>query len=688
MARSSKGVIVLGMHRAGTSATGHILVDLGFELPGEPVPADEDNPRGYWEPHEIVAIHDDFLHGVERSWSDPRPLSPAVFEGKPAEAARRRLSEAIERVVVPRPQWVLKDPRMCRLMPLWNGLLETHGLEYRFLHILRSPLAVAESLLERDRFGHEKSMVLWLRHNLEAEAATRGRKRSWLHFEQLANGSGGMVDRRIRAATGSSRLSSKRIRAAVEGVLDPSLVHHHHDLEESLARLEQLPWIATAYRALSSLAAGGGRKAEAILDDLRGDILKADSLRLSDPAVWETELTGERFFWLRQSIETQRKEIEAQRAEVDALRDVFNGEREVTTLVRQRLADQERATEARHDELIAWRKADTEQRQALTEMLSHLTRELDQVGILRESIASALEPLATTEAKEERIEALQGALDNVTQHQATSAEQRRDLVASVGSLTRQLDELQQVLDRISGSQTQFTDVIAQRLDQSASELAAQDRQLQELTDAIAGVARGQSVAASERHRLEESLDRLTAHGEQLEQLQHAAQGQDRQWESLSSAVGEIESLLTDRLEKRHLALLGKSLEVSSRIESLWTRAQETRDALARDLETQRLEHARTLHERDVARQERDTALRDREALEQQHETIIRKRDRELGQQLEAFDRERSRLNEVIEQVSQERDQARAEISQLLARVSWKLTAPLRWSLRVLKGRRS
>ena len=695
MAKSSKGVIVLGMHRAGTSATGNIFVDLGFELPGEPVPADRDNPNGYWEPHEIVAIHDDFLHGVDRSWSDPRPLDRSVFESESATTARRRLSTAIERGVRPRPQWVLKDPRMCRLMPLWDGLLDSEGLEYRFLHILRSPLAVAESLQERDNFGHEKSMVLWLRHNLEAEAATRGRERSWLHFEHLANGSKALVDKRIRTVTGSSRLSSKRIRAAVEGVLDPQLVHHHHDFEESLARLEPLPWVATAYRALASLASGGGQEAEAVLDDLRNEILKADALRLSDPTVWETELTGERFFWLRQSIETQRKEIEAQRAEVDALRDVFHGEREEATRVRQRLAEQQSKTEARYGELISKQSSNAEQRETLMEMVLDLKRELGQIPTLHESVVGLLQPLDSIDGQVQRMESLQGLLDEVAQRQSSSSRHHQSLLSSLGSQAEQLDELRQSLGHLREGQIGSAGSLGRKLDQGLVGQEMQGEQLQSLATALGELTQGQEAAATQRQRVEKSLGQLTGHGELLEELQQAAEGQDRHWESLSSAVAEIESLLTDRLEKRHLALLGKSLEVSSQVESLWTQAQKERDDLARELETRRLEKARLLHERDVARQERDAALKDRAAAKEQHDAVIEKRDRELEQQLAAFGAERTdlqaavtHLEGLVEQVRQERDQARAEIAQILGRVSWKITGPLRWSLKVLKGLRS
>ncbi|MEM6794456.1 MAG: hypothetical protein AAF725_10780, partial [Acidobacteriota bacterium] len=160
----SRGIIVLGMHRAGTSTITSVLANLGFELPGEPIPAGWDNPKGYWEPREVVETHDAFLHAIHRSWSDPRPLHPRHFEGSAAKTAVESLRRFAEQAVLPCSQWVLKDPRMCRLLPLWRPLLEAERVDLHVLLIIRSPLAVAASLQKRDGFSTEKSLLLWLRH--------------------------------------------------------------------------------------------------------------------------------------------------------------------------------------------------------------------------------------------------------------------------------------------------------------------------------------------------------------------------------------------------------------------------------------------------------------------------------------------------------------------------------------------
>ena len=77
---------------------------------------------------------------------------------------------------------LLKDPRMCRLMPFWRRALERAGFEARIVIPVRSPLDAALSLRDRNRIAIEEGMLLWLRHVLDAERATRDLCRCFVSF--------------------------------------------------------------------------------------------------------------------------------------------------------------------------------------------------------------------------------------------------------------------------------------------------------------------------------------------------------------------------------------------------------------------------------------------------------------------------------------------------------------------------
>src|ERR1700721_285115 len=95
-AAGSSAILVLGMHRSGTSALTGMLHHLGVALGERLMPATGDNPRGYWEHTDIVDVHQKILVALGSSWDDIRPL-PAGFEHSPAAVEGRHEMAAILR---------------------------------------------------------------------------------------------------------------------------------------------------------------------------------------------------------------------------------------------------------------------------------------------------------------------------------------------------------------------------------------------------------------------------------------------------------------------------------------------------------------------------------------------------------------------------------------------------------------
>ena len=93
--QGNEGIVVAGMHRTGTSAVTRILMNLRCCLPSDPIPPSKDNPKGNWVPRGIVETHEEFLHAIGRTWSDPRPLPEQCFLGGPADEARKRLAQLV-----------------------------------------------------------------------------------------------------------------------------------------------------------------------------------------------------------------------------------------------------------------------------------------------------------------------------------------------------------------------------------------------------------------------------------------------------------------------------------------------------------------------------------------------------------------------------------------------------------------
>ena len=179
-------LLVLGVHRSGTSAITRILNLLGARLPRNLMPPLWGvNERGFWESKEVMELNEEALEAAGSAWDDILPMSRGWFDTSTAQRCRSRIEELLEAHFADASLFVVKDPRLCLLMPLWRRALDTFGAETRVIHIFGNPAKVAASLEKRDGFGADKSSLLWLRYTLAAERDTRGWPRSFVSFNGL-----------------------------------------------------------------------------------------------------------------------------------------------------------------------------------------------------------------------------------------------------------------------------------------------------------------------------------------------------------------------------------------------------------------------------------------------------------------------------------------------------------------------
>jgi hypothetical protein len=158
------GVLVLGMHRSGTSLVAGSLHLLGLATcgPGDLMTGMPWNPSGHWESRSLSRFNDELLAETGRSWWYPPPPAPEYFEiaGRlvtSPEAAGRQF----HRTYTSTP-WVWKDPRLALLLPFWRRAL---GESVAAVLVHRNPLEVARSLELRNGFPVPFGVALWARYN-------------------------------------------------------------------------------------------------------------------------------------------------------------------------------------------------------------------------------------------------------------------------------------------------------------------------------------------------------------------------------------------------------------------------------------------------------------------------------------------------------------------------------------------
>lgn len=210
-------VLVIGSHRAGTSATaGALATAFGVDFGSVLMPPSDRNPKGYFEDLEAVALHDHLLRLKGKSWDDP-PLGCLVGGEEAAQAILRRLRAGGS------PVLGLKDPRATFFVHGWQEACRREAIGFAVLAASRNPYAAAASLVERDGFSRGMALGLSQRYDaLAREAAELAEFGAVLKFpHDLAQ-----VEqwRRVESQLGIAfpRTDWPALRRWVE----PELVHH------------------------------------------------------------------------------------------------------------------------------------------------------------------------------------------------------------------------------------------------------------------------------------------------------------------------------------------------------------------------------------------------------------------------------------------------------------------------------
>ena len=186
-----QALLVIGMHRSGTSAIARMFNLLGAEISENLLPAGVGNELGHWEQADVLALHEEMLTSAGSSWDDLLGIKPSWFRSKTARDYGNAVAELIRSRFGSARLLVVKDPRIALFVPVWVEALSIVGVEPRFVLPFRHPLEVELSLKARyervwdTKWPRGQGELLWLRYVLAAEKATRGHPRSFVLFDAL-----------------------------------------------------------------------------------------------------------------------------------------------------------------------------------------------------------------------------------------------------------------------------------------------------------------------------------------------------------------------------------------------------------------------------------------------------------------------------------------------------------------------
>lgn len=308
-------LVVLGMHRSGTSAMAGMLARNGAGLPDNLMAPGADNPTGFWESADVADLNDEILARRDSHWDD-------VFSGVSQALTNledpRLLDQAhalIEGHFDQAPLIVLKDPRVSVLSRFWHDALVASGYEPRYVIMVRHPLEVAGSLTTRNQFSREKGVLLWASYMIAAEKGSRGHRRIFVTYESLLQDWRSVLDR-VETELGTP-LPRRTSQASIESdqFLQSALRHH----VASPSPMNGIwPPIITLYDWFKSVAEG--KQAPNIGPDQADEDLRALS-RLFGPILAESQSKilklGQANTRLEQSLDAQSLALSKQQFEHD-----------------------------------------------------------------------------------------------------------------------------------------------------------------------------------------------------------------------------------------------------------------------------------------------------------------------------------------------------------------------------------
>jgi hypothetical protein len=178
-------VVVLGMHRCGTSAVTKGLELFGVSLGENLMPANKYNPKGYFEDKQLVKINDKIFTKNGIDWKILQQLEPTDLKGVKHRAEQKLAKEFLEKRLSKCGPIGLKDPRMCRTLPLWQKIFAEMGVRVGYLMPFRYPSQVAASLLKRNKISLDYGMMLWASYQVDALSYTEGKPRLFVGYQQL-----------------------------------------------------------------------------------------------------------------------------------------------------------------------------------------------------------------------------------------------------------------------------------------------------------------------------------------------------------------------------------------------------------------------------------------------------------------------------------------------------------------------
>jgi len=270
LSSGATAVLVLGSYRSGITALAGMIRLLGADLP----------PDGH-SSSALAQINDEIAAAASAQWRDWRTLDQSLRSTSAAPLLKEQALNALRTNFASSRLFVVHDPLICRFVPFWCAILDEFKVRPVVILLVRNPIEVADSVHRQHGINGSTSCLLWLRHMLDGEHASRDLPRAVVTHDDLLSNWPGVIFR-LQAELGLRwPRRSDLATLEIERFLKPTLAGRNVDRTHLHADRAHLPpqaeeWLVNCYEAMIKLS-GGRLEKEAVaqLDRIRVEFDRA-----------------------------------------------------------------------------------------------------------------------------------------------------------------------------------------------------------------------------------------------------------------------------------------------------------------------------------------------------------------------------------------------------------------------------
>ncbi|HEX4480920.1 MAG TPA: glycosyltransferase [Rudaea sp.] len=380
---NSPAILVLGMHRSGTSALTRVLGLMGADVGAAEtlLPAHAtDNPAGYWERAELNTIHDELLAITGHRWDKLSGFDSTLPDDESTERALEHLRRFIRQTQMSGKPWVAKDPRLSLFLPRWSALIGDAAC----VVAVRDPRDIAASMSSgpRGTFTSAFVIALWEKYLTTLLRDLNGHRALFVSYDALLADSVSQCERvrgglRDLGVDGLTMPSPDELHSFLDTNLRRSVAKPHVVLSPSQERVSQ--WLDDQCKSAGPVDVRNVSGASENLDAILAEFEAAFAYHIEHGRVVGNTESMQRIERIEAMLAAQAQERERWLAEIARQQRSLIESQDHATALATRLASNEQA-------------------------LSHATRELSETTADRDAFQRHAASL------EESVRALRGSL--------------------------------------------------------------------------------------------------------------------------------------------------------------------------------------------------------------------------------------------------------------------------------------